>query len=66
MLRKILTESTGKDWSLKANTSFEIPASETKLDYGLRFYTVTTPNISTVGDTTSITENYSWAYEITE
>ena len=66
MLRKILTESTGKDWSLKANTSFEIPASETKLDYGLRFYTVTTPNISTVGNTTSITENYSWAYEITE
>ena len=66
MLRKILTESTGKDWSLKANTSFEIPASETKLDYGLRFYTVTTPNISTVGNTTSITEDYSWAYEITE
>ena len=66
MLRKILTESTGKDWSLKANTSFEIPASKTKLDYGLRFYTVTPPNISTDGDTPSITENYSWAYEITE
>ena len=65
ILREVMTKKSGKDWSLKENNIIEAPASETKLDYGLRFYTVRQDKdvIDPVTKEKTTIPSYSWAYQ---
>jgi len=65
ILREVMTKKSGKDWSLKENNVIETTASETKLDYGLRFYTVSQDKnvIDPVTKEKTTITSYSWDYQ---